>query len=67
MGHHYTPRKLLHGFCHPDTPGRIWQYDKKTGLFANPSVAKAAQEHGYYSQEVEEQLAQDIEHPACRN
>jgi hypothetical protein len=64
MGFHYNPRKLLEGFCHPDTPGIIWQYDKKTSKFSNPAIGKAAQEHGYYSREVEDLLAKQIEHPA---
>jgi hypothetical protein len=66
MGFHYNPRKLLEGFCHPDTPGIIWQYDKKTGKVSNPAIGKAAREQGYYSREVEDLLAKQIEHPAHR-
>jgi Protein of unknown function (DUF4238) len=64
MGHHYVPRKYLAGFCEPDSDKFLWLYDKQKDGFSRASTKQVAQERGYYSDEVEEELARTIELPA---
>jgi hypothetical protein len=66
MGHHYVPQKYLRGFAEPGNPDAIWMYDKKLRNFTNPGIKSAAQESGFYSAEVEQQLTEFVENPANR-
>jgi DNA-binding transcriptional MerR regulator len=64
MGQHYVPRKYLRGFCNPKQDGLFWQYDKQEDRFAQVSVVTAANEKGFYSDEIERLLAERVEQPA---
>ena len=66
MGHHYVPQKYLRGFAEFENDDAIWMYDKKLRKFTNPAIKSVAQEAGFYSQEVEQQLNELIEKPANR-
>jgi hypothetical protein len=56
MGHHYVPQKYLRGFAELGNDDAIWMYDKKLRKFTNPGIKSVAQEAGFYSEEVEQQL-----------
>jgi hypothetical protein len=64
MGDHYVPRLYLRGFCEPGSDHELWQYDKVRDDFRRVSVTTAANEAGFYSADVERQLAQLVEGPA---
>lgn len=66
MGHHYIPQRYLEGFADPQHPTRIWQFDKKLGLFsgASASIKKIAQERDFYPPDTETQLNKKVELPA---
>jgi hypothetical protein len=64
LNNHYVPRKYLRGFCQPGSDRTVWQYDKLLDKFAPVSVANAANENGFYSDDVEAKLADLIENPA---
>ncbi len=66
MGLHYVPQKYLRGFAEIGNDKAIWMYDKKLGKFTNPGIKSVAQEAGFYSDEVEQQLNELIEKPANR-
>lgn len=66
MGHHYVPQKYLRGFAELENDDAIWMYDKKLRKFTNPGIKSVAQEAGFYSEEVEQQLNELIEKPANR-
>lgn len=66
MGHHYVPQKYLRGFAEIGNDEAIWMYDKKLHKFSNPRIKSVAQEAGFYSEEVEQQLNDIIERPANR-
>ncbi|WP_372724786.1 DUF4238 domain-containing protein [Novipirellula sp.] len=68
MGHHYVPRKYLKGFTDPSEPLGLWQFDKKTNSYSRvrASIAKIAQEPGYYDGEVESLLNELVEIPGNR-
>lgn len=66
MGHHYVPQKYLRGFAEIGNDEAIWMYDKKLRKFTNPGIKSVAQEAGFYSEEVEQQLNELIEKPANR-
>jgi len=66
MGHHYVPQKYLRGFAELGNDEAIWMYDKKSRKFTNPGIKSVAQEAGFYSDEVEQQLNELIEKPANR-
>lgn len=64
MGHHYVPQKYLRGFAEIGNPDAIWMYDKKLQQFTNPGIKSVAQESGFYSNDVEQQLNELVEIPA---
>jgi hypothetical protein len=64
MGHHYVPQKYLRGFAEKRNPNAIWMYDKKLRQFTNPGIKSVAQESGFYSNDVEQQLNELVEKPA---
>src|SRR5216684_3279105 len=64
MNNHYVPRKYLRGFCEPGSQRMLWQYDKVRDEFVRVSVDTAANENGFYSDDVEQKLTQLIENPA---
>lgn len=64
MGHHYVPQEYLRGFEDPDSPGKIWMYDKYSHRFAHACIISVVQEAGYYSEDTERQLSALIEGPA---
>jgi hypothetical protein len=66
MGHHYVPQKYLRGFAEFGNDNTIWMYDKKLRKYTNPTIKSVAQEAGFYSEEVEQQLNELIEKPANR-
>jgi hypothetical protein len=66
MGHHYVPQKYLRGFAETENKDAIWMYDKKLRKFTNPGIKSVAQEAGFYSDEVEQQLNELVEKPANR-
>jgi hypothetical protein len=66
VGHHYIPRRYLQNFGVPGTPGEVWICDKKTGNARQAAIKAVAQEAGYYSPQVEEQLNTRIEVPGNR-
>ena len=63
MGKHYVPRAHLRRFEVDDKPGFVWMYDKKTDKFVQATVSKVAQEAEFYSQDVEDALADVVEKP----
>src|SRR5688572_1657897 len=63
MGCHYVPRAYLNGFCIPGTD-RLWVYDKQDDRFFATNVKNVAQENGFFSPEVENDLARLVEQPA---
>ncbi len=66
MGHHYVPREYLRGFEDPNDPGKIWMYDKCSHRFVTVSIASAAQEADYYSEDTERNLSSLVEGPGHR-
>jgi hypothetical protein len=66
MGHHYTPQAYLRGFADPSDQRMIWFYDKKERLFRRASIKNVAQQPGFYTPEIEEQLNVIVEGPANR-
>lgn len=64
MGDHYIPRHYLKGFC---SPGKdlLWVYQIGRGQPFQVNVLKVANEKGYYSTEVEQYLADEIESPTA--
>ena len=63
MGHHYLPQFYLKGFSRA-SGNRIWVYDKQDARKFVTQVKSVANESGFYSQEVEQFLANAIEEPA---
>jgi len=66
VGLHYIPQRYLQNFGDSDAPGEIWIYDKKTGRSRQAAIKAEAQEAGFYSPQVEEQLNTRIEVPGNR-
>ena len=64
MGDHYVPQYYLKGFSRNDDGREIWVYDKKKRKKFQTQVKSTANVNGYYSREVEQYLANDIEDPA---
>ena len=65
MHNHYLPQHYLKGFCDLSSPPIIVRYEKgKRGPPLLTAVKNVAQEKGFYSDEVEEFLATQIEQPA---
>jgi hypothetical protein len=64
MGHHYVPQRYLRGFEIPDNPGYIWTYDKERKVANALPIKQVAQSPGFYTEEVERELADQVETPA---
>ena len=64
MGDHYIPQFYLKGFCEPDSPEIIARYEKGSRDILTTHVKNVAQETGFYSREVEQFLANEVEGPA---
>jgi Protein of unknown function (DUF4238) len=62
VGHHYVPQYYLKGFS-PDGKS-IWAFDKEDGRAFRTQVKSIANETGFYSADVEIQLANSVEEPA---
>ncbi len=60
----YVPQKYLKGFAEAGNPDAIWMYDKKLRQFTNPGIKSIAQESGFYTNDVEQQLNELVEKPA---
>lgn len=61
---HYVPQAYLKGFSDPGTPDFIWVYEKGSGRSFRTNVKNAAVETGFYPDDVEEALNEEIEIPA---
>jgi hypothetical protein len=69
VGNHYVPREYLRGFTEQGTE-MIWVYDKRASKQFRQNILHVCQQTGYYSDETEKYLAQEIEatgHPVLRN
>jgi hypothetical protein len=64
MGHHYLPQRYLRNFEDPSQPGCIWLHDKRSSLLKSVPIEEVAQSSGYYDQEDERLLAEEVEKPA---
>jgi Protein of unknown function (DUF4238) len=62
MGHHYVPQYYLKGFSLDGR--RIWAFDKADRRVFSTQVKSIANETGFYSSDVERQLANNVEGPA---
>jgi len=60
---HYIPQYYLKGFCQ-ESGEKIWVYDKKESKTFPVNVEKIARERGFYSQDLEKNLTENIENPA---
>ena len=63
MGYHYIPRHYLRGFFAPGSE-LVWVYQKGKPRPFQTGLVNVAQEIGYYSAEIEQYLANEIEGPA---
>lgn len=63
MGDHYIPRFYLKGFEDPSRTDFIWVYFRDKPLL-HTSIKNIAQENNYYSREIEQRLANEVEEPA---
>ena len=63
MGDHYIPRYYLKGFTESESD-IIWVYQKDSQSPFKATAANIANINNFYSREVEEHLANDIEEPA---
>lgn len=61
MGHHYVPARYLAGFTRDD---RLWAFHKAAGRPFKTQPDSIANERQLYSEELENQLNNDIEQPA---
>lgn len=63
MGHHYVPQEYLRGFASDAALRFVWMFDKAREQWTRPAIKTAAQEREFYSPEIEERLAREIEGP----
>lgn len=63
MGKHYIPQQYLRAFATPDKPTHVWMFDKQRGEWSHAATKKVAQQHDYFSAELEKRLAEEIEAP----
>lgn len=63
MGHHYVPQRYLKGFQTREGRGCIWMYDKTTGTRKLLPIKQVAQAGGFYEDEVERSLNEEVEKP----
>lgn len=61
---HYVPQAYLKGFSEPEAPTFVWVYDKGNGRSFRTNVTNAAVESGFYPDDVEDALNEEIEIPA---
>ena len=64
MGHHSVPQRYLRNFGTSEQPELIWQHDKQGEAPKLLPIKKVSQSKGYYSEETEVLLANEIESPA---
>lgn len=64
MGHHYVPQRYLKNFEAVGHPGCIWMHDKKDAIARCIPIKNTAQAPGYYSNDDESRLANEVEGPA---
>jgi len=62
VGHHYVPQYYLRGFCRDGN--HLWVFDKQDQHAFTTHVKNVASETAFYSEEVENLLAQSVEQPA---
>lgn len=62
MGHHYLPQYYLKGFTESED-NMLWAFEKGNGNNFNTQVKKIANIKKFYSEEIEQKLADDIEGP----
>ncbi|MCX5846462.1 MAG: DUF4238 domain-containing protein [Deltaproteobacteria bacterium] len=63
MGHHYLPQYYLKGFTESED-NMLWAYEKGTGTKFNTQIKGLANITNFYSEDIEQYLANDIEGPA---
>jgi hypothetical protein len=63
MGNHYVPKFYLKGFTDKSQNNHIWVFQENKLPFQT-SVQNVAQENNFYSNEIEQVLANDVEEPA---
>jgi len=63
MHNHYLPQYYLKGFC-SNSKANIWVYDKREKRVFSTSVKSIAKICGFYTQETEKYLSEEIEAPA---
>jgi hypothetical protein len=63
MGKHYVPQSHLRRFQIEHKPGMIWMYDKLENTFKELPIKIVAQDRDFYPDDVEAELAQNIEGP----
>ena len=64
MGKHYVPQNYLRYFGTTEDPDKIWMYDKFSKDFKKLPIKNVAQSSGFYSEEDERALSENIEGPA---
>jgi hypothetical protein len=64
MGYHYVPKYYLLGFCQTSSSELIVRYEKGSRDVLKTTVNNVAQETGFYSPEIEDFLASNVEGPA---
>lgn len=62
MKNHYVPQYYLSGFSNPS--GKIWVYEKGTHNVFCAGIKRIANETGYYTDDWEIYLSNQIENPA---
>src|SRR5262245_26885587 len=63
MGHHTVPQRYLRGFEDAHKPGWIWMDDNAKGERTLLPIKQVAQVPGFYTDEVEKALNEDVEKP----
>ncbi len=63
MLNHYVPRFYLKGFCCEDSGDQVWVFDKAAQKFFRAGVGKVGAVHGFYDDDVEEELNRNVEAP----
>lgn len=64
MGHHTVPQQYLRNFEDPKRPGFLWLHEKQGDSSRHAAIKNVVQSRGFYSQDMEKQLATDVELPA---
>ena len=66
MGHHSVPVHYLRGFAVEDDRDKIWMFDKSTRDFKLLPIKNVAQSRGFYFDEDERALNEQVELPAIQ-